>query len=95
MSGSGVGFDASCIQHGSIPQPPLLKSVSKGEWELGYSILPGIGMKIWGRYIHVNLPLSISSLISLSTFSEFLKHFAHFHHATVLRFMLAGPEIDI
>ena len=69
---------ASCIPHGSIPRPPLLKSVSKGECQLGYSILPGIGMKNWGWYIHVNLPLSISSLISLSTFSEFLKHFAHF-----------------
>lgn len=30
-----------------------------------------------GRYIHVNLPLFVSSLTSLSPFSEFLQHFAH------------------
>jgi hypothetical protein len=31
-----------------------------------------------GRYIHVNLPLFVSSLISLSSFYEFLRWFAHF-----------------
>lgn len=51
-------------------------------------------MRIWGRYTCQSPTLTFISYL-ISSFPEF-SHISHvFHHATVLRSMLARPEIDI